>query len=149
MMTIDESANGDRAGVLVLNAALLAAWNAHDADAFVEPWNDDADHINILGDLVVGKPAVLAATQHIFGSLMARMTSEATVRDVRFPGPDVAILDVDQVMRGVGETPAGPLPWVADGALRTRIKIVATKCDGRWTVASFQNTAVLPRRGPR
>jgi uncharacterized protein (TIGR02246 family) len=144
-MTIDDS--GDRDGVLALNTTLHSALNAHDGHAFSEPWTDDADHVNIFGDVVVGRTAIAASSVFAFTTMMSEVVSEATVRDLRFLTPDVALLDIDQTLRGMAPGPNGPLPWIVDGALRTRVKIVAVSRDGRWLVASFQNTAIVPRRG--
>ena len=141
--TTDEAAS--RAGVLELNERLRSAWNAHDAEAFGEQWEDAADHVNTTGDVMSGRAQVTAGVRFIFSSMMAATHSEVVVRDVRLLGEGVALLDIDQTLTGVADGPAGPLPGVVDGTVRTRIKIVARKHGSIWKVASFQNTAILPR----
>jgi len=141
--TTDEAA--DRAGVLELNDRLRAAWNAHDAEAFGEPWEDDADHVNTMGDVQSGKAQIVGGARFIFSSMMAATESQVVVRDLRLLGDGVALLDLDQTLTGVADGPAGPLPGAVDGILRSRIKIVARKHPTGWKVASFQNTAILGR----
>jgi uncharacterized protein (TIGR02246 family) len=146
MTTTDDTA--DRAGVLELNKRLRSAWNAHDAEAFGEPWEDDADHVNIFGDVQTGKAQITAGARFIFSGMMAATESNVVVRDLRLLGGGVALLDLDQTLTGVSDGPAGPLPWVVDGTLQTRIKIVARKYGTSWRVASFQNTAIIRRPRP-
>jgi len=143
MTTTDEAA--DRAGVLELNDRLRAAWNAHDAEAFGEPWEEGADHVNTMGDVQVGKAQITAGARFIFSSMMAASESDVVVRDLRLLGDGVALLDLDQTLTGVFDGPAGPLPGAVGGTLRSRIKIVARKHGMHWKVASFQNTAILGR----
>jgi uncharacterized protein (TIGR02246 family) len=133
----------DRAGVLALNDALRSAWNAHDADGFTSPWENDADHINIFGDVMIGKEAILAGTQAIFAGMMSQSTSEVQVRDLRFPSRDIAILDLDQTLTNISGPPGVTIPFIVDGRMASRIKIIAKRGEGGWTVASFQNTAIL------
>jgi uncharacterized protein (TIGR02246 family) len=144
--TTDDAA--DRAGVLELNERLRAAWNAHDADAFGAPWEDEADHVNTFGDVQTGKAQITAGARFIFSSMMAGTESNVVVRDLRLLGGGVALLDLDQTLTGVSDGPAGPLPGVVGGTLRSRIKIVARKHGTGWKVASFQNTAIIPRPLP-
>jgi uncharacterized protein (TIGR02246 family) len=141
--TTDEAA--ERAGVLELNERLRAAWNAHDADAFGAQWEDEADHVNTIGDVMTGPSQVTAGARFIFSTMMAKTESIVEVRDLRLLGGGVAVLDLDQTLTGVADGPAGPLPGVVDGIMRTRVKIVARKHDSIWKVASFQNTAIVPR----
>jgi uncharacterized protein (TIGR02246 family) len=135
------------AEVLDLNDRLRDAWNRHDAAAFVEPWDDDADHVNIFGDIMDGKAAITAGTQAIFATMMARSHSEVVVRSLRFPTPDVAILDLDQTLTDIATPPGANIPFIIDGRMRSRIKLIARRNAERWTVASFQNTAVMRRPG--
>ena len=143
MTTTDEAA--DRVGVLELNDRLRSAWNAHDAEAFAEPWEDDADHVNAMGDVQIGKAQITAGARFIFSSMMAATESNVVVRDLRLLGSGVALLDLDQTLTGVSDGPAGPLPGAVGGTLRSRIKIIARKHGTGWKVASFQNTAILGR----
>jgi uncharacterized protein (TIGR02246 family) len=145
MAMIDEmvASDADREGVLALNEMLLVAWNAHDAEGFVKPWEDDADHVNIFGDIMLGKDEIRAGTIAIFGGMMSQSRSDVTVRDLRFPTRDIAILDLDQTLTGISGPPGNPIPFIRDGRMESRIKIVAKRRAHGWTVASFQNTAIL------
>jgi uncharacterized protein (TIGR02246 family) len=133
----------DREEILALNERLRAAWNAHDAAAFAEPWEDDADHVNNFGMAIVGRTSIEKAAAFIHSTMMAQSHSEVVVRSLRFLAPGVALLDLEQTLTGVGAGPGGPSPWTRDGRMQTMIKLVLRKTDGAWRVASFQNTAVL------
>jgi uncharacterized protein (TIGR02246 family) len=141
--TTDDAA--ERAGVLELNERLRAAWNAHDAEAFGDPWEEYADHVNTTGDVMLGKAQITAGARFIFSHMMAATESHVVVRDLRLLGGGVAVLDIDQTLTGVADGPAGPLPGVVDGTVRSRVKIVARKHGMIWKVASFQNTAIIGR----
>jgi uncharacterized protein (TIGR02246 family) len=145
-MTTMHDRTADRAAVLELNETLRAAWNAHDAAAFAAPWEEDADHVNVFGAVLLGRAAIERAVAFIHAGSMAQSRSEVVVRDLRFLADDVAMLDLEQTLIGVGDGPGTPPPWHRDGRMQSMIKIVLRKTAGTWKVASFQNTAVVPMR---
>jgi uncharacterized protein (TIGR02246 family) len=129
--------------IAALVRRLEEAWNAGDAAAWVQDCLDDADFINIRGEILSGRDA--SETRHAFmfegpfrGSRLA-----ISIRSVKHLSPDVAVVETDCHLTGAQRMPAGVLPTEA-GMLLTRLKQVLVRRDGRWWIAASQNTAVVP-----
>jgi len=64
--------------------------------------------------------------------------------------PDVAIVDIDNEVRGVKALPAG-IPVPADGVLKTQLMEVFARRNGAWWVEAYHNvdlkSAAAPRQG--
>lgn len=134
---------GQDDGIEALVHRLEDAWNAGDAAAWVQDCLDDADFINIRGEILPGRTA--SETRHAFmfagpfrGSRLA-----ISIRSRKLLSPDVALVDTDCRLTGAPRMPPGVLPTEA-GLLLTRMKQVLVRRDGRWWIAASQNTAVLP-----
>jgi uncharacterized protein (TIGR02246 family) len=109
-----------------------AAWDRHDPDGMVESLVDDAQFVTVNG--------AWTKTREEFRDLMRRLhgpsgpfrvsTREAPEMQVRFLGPDVAVMHTRFHIRGD-----------VDEAERTSIGTrVVRKLDGRWWTVAVQNT---------
>jgi uncharacterized protein (TIGR02246 family) len=134
---------GNDEEITALVCRLEEAWNAGDAAAWVQDCLEDADFINIRGEILPGREA--SETRHAFmfkgpfrGSRLA-----ISIRSVRRLSPDVAVVETDCRLTNAQRMPAGVLPTEA-GLLLTRLKQVLVRRDGRWWIAASQNTAVIP-----
>jgi uncharacterized protein (TIGR02246 family) len=128
MMTPDEQALGD------LVKQLERAWNAADSVAFAAPFNDDAVFIHIFGGQIDGRTAIEEGHRFIFNGIYKGSRNQYTVRGVRFPRPDIAIVLVEAHLR-----------FQEDGEARevhARPTLIATKENGRWAIQMFQNTRI-------
>lgn len=69
-----------------------AAWNAHDPAALAAFYTPDGSHA--LGDrpLAEGRPAVEASWRELMAGFPAGLRIAITADDVRFPSPDVALV---------------------------------------------------------
>lgn len=74
-------------------AQLTDAWNRGDASAWVAPYAEDAEFINILGNVFTGKAAIRARHTEIFASAFRGSTMKATVRQARMLGATVMVVD--------------------------------------------------------
>jgi len=105
-----------------------AAWNAGDGLAWASVFTDDADYVNVLGDVFQGRDEI--ARQHVFilggpykGSHM-RITIRKILTRFNVLAPGIA--------------PTSP------GLLKSRMKYVALKQGDQWNFIAAQNTAIQP-----
>lgn len=117
--------------------ALETGWNTKSGATFAKPFAEDADYVVINGMYIKGRAVIEAQHQQIFDTIYKDTTLSLTVKQIRFLRPDVAVVHVNGVRTG------------PDKALNQEamITFVMTKEKGSWTIAAFQNTAVMPPRG--
>ena len=118
-------------------------FDAHDADAWLEPFADDAWLVNVRGrrwNLPGDREAVRAA----FATALREATMEPLAIEVRFPRPDVALVHVEMRVGPFVDAAGGGRPAELQRSLS-----VLTKERGRWTVRAFHNTTVAEPPPPR
>jgi len=120
------------------------AWNQHDAKAWVAPFSEDAEFINIVGTTLQGRPEIEKRHREIFESIFARSRVVVHTRKVRPIGASAALVETDYELRDYDRLPPGIRPTDPDGTLRTRLKYVWELKPEGWRIISAQNTAVLP-----
>jgi len=135
--------NGNDDGIEALVHRLEDAWNAGDAAAWVQDCLDDADFINIRGEILPGRKA--SETRHalMFKGPFRGSRLAISIRSTKLLASDVAVVDTDCRLTGAPRMPSGVLPTEA-GLLLTRLKQVLVRREGRWWIAASQNTAVIP-----
>ncbi len=119
-----------------LAAALTAAWNAGDAEAFAARFAPDAEFINIFGMLIVGREAVAAQHARIFATIYKGTTVDFQAVTARSLAPEV----IHAVISGRLEVREGPMA----GVIPTLINAVLVRDGQGWSVAAFHNTRVAP-----
>ena len=70
-------------------------------------------------------------------------TKHHAVRRIRFVTPDVAIVDIDNEIRGVKTMPAG-IAVPPDGVVKTQLMEVFVRRNGRWWVEAYHNVDTKP-----
>ena len=138
-----EDARGE-AAIRSLLADQASAWNRHDAHAWVAPFTEDAEFVNILGMLMQGRKQIEARHVELFQGIFSKSRVVVTTRHLRSLGATSALAETDYELRDYGRLPPGIRPTDADGTLRTRLKYVLTLTPAGWRIVSAQNTAVLP-----
>lgn len=128
---------------------LARAWNEADAALWVAEYWPDADFINILGMLLPSPAALQERAAAILVGPFKGSRFEGTVRQIRFLGPDAAIVDVDVRVTRFPGLPPGAVA-TEPGLLATRLKHVFHRRGGIWKIVASQNTAVAPvvKQGP-
>ncbi|GAA4531371.1 SgcJ/EcaC family oxidoreductase [Amycolatopsis samaneae] len=110
---------------------MTEAWNSGDAAAYAGQFTPDAEYVSWLGTRDTGRAAIEATHRFLFeGPLKGvKMASDdhAAPPDIRYLAPDVALVVVD-----------GGKPEHAPQA--SVVVLTAVREDGRWRLASFQNT---------
>jgi len=120
------------------------AWNAGDSVAYADAYTDDADFINIRGQIFEGKAAVQAQHAKIFAGPFKDSTISIAVRKFTLLSDQEAIVDTDQTVTNFKGLPPG-IVATAQGTLVTHFKYLAMQqTDGTWKFAAGQNTSQLP-----
>ena len=134
----DESAAGsDEAAVHGLYQQLMDGWNRGSGAAFAATFAKDGDLVAFDGTRFKGRKEIAPFHQELFDKWMKGTRLVGRVEGVRFLGPDVAVMHAigGTVMRGKSE------PSPERDSIQT---LVATRQDGEWRLAAFQNTRIRP-----
>jgi uncharacterized protein (TIGR02246 family) len=119
------------------------AWNAGDAVAWVQDCLEDADFINIRGEVLPGRRGNEARHAAMFAGPFRGSRITISIRRVQSLTPESAIVETDCRLVNAPGMPAGIRP-TEPGVLLTRLKQVLVHRDQRWWIAASQNTAVIP-----
>lgn len=122
-----------------LAAALTAAWNAGDAEAFAARFAADAEFINIFGMLFVGRESVAAQHARIFSTIYKGSIVDFQPVTARVLAPEV----IHTVLSARLDVREGPMA----GVVPTLMNAVLGRDGEGWSVASFHNTRVAPPPG--
>lgn len=139
----DEGARAE-AKIRALLAAQAKAWNQHDARAWVAPFTDDVEFVNIMGTLFQGRAQVEQRHDELFRGIFSRSRVVVTTRKVLSLGATSALAETVHELRDYDRLPPGVRATDPDGALRTRLKYVLVLTPDGWRIRSAQNTAMAP-----
>lgn len=121
------------------------AWNAGDGTAYAKNVADDVSFTNLFGTVMYGAPSFAERHRLILATFYNGTTKHLGVRRIRFVTPDVAIVDIDNEIRGVKSLPAG-IPVPPDGILKTQLMEVLVRRGGEWWVEAYHNVDIKPDR---
>jgi len=120
------------------------AWIAGDSVAYADEYTDDADFINIRGQVFSGQAAVQQQHAKIFAGPFKGSSSTIALRKFTLFSDQAALVDTDQTVTNFKGLPPG-IVAISPGTLVTHFKYLAIRqTDGAWKFASGQNTAALP-----
>jgi uncharacterized protein (TIGR02246 family) len=125
-MTIDH----DRRAVEETIAALVRAWAAHDDQAYAAQFTADATYVTWVGTRYQGRADIAGSHRVLWRKFLQGSTLADEITDVRFTGPDTAIVT------SRGEVQRGRPKKL--GKIQTYVLV--REPDGRWRIAAFQNT---------
>jgi len=127
-----------------LMAAEQAAWNAGDSVAYADAYTDDADFINIRGQVFEGKTAVQQQHAKIFAGPFKGSNINIVIRKFTQISQEAALVDTDQTVTNFKGLPPGIVATTPE-TLVTHFKYLAIQqVDGTWKLAAGQNTSQLP-----
>ena len=135
------------AAIRAIVADQVVAWNAGDGVGYARHVSSDVAFTNLFGMVLYGAPAFASRHTEILTTFYRGTTKHHVVRRLRFLGPDVAIVDIDNEVRGVTRMPPG-IAVPADGVMRTQLLQVFARRDGRWQVEAYHNVDVKPTKAP-
>ena len=129
------------AEIRAIVAAQASAWNAGDVDTYAKHVADDVSFTNLFGMVMYGAPAFKERHRQILTTFYKGTTKHHSIRRIKFLTADVAIVDIDNEIRGVKEMPAGTdVP--ANGVLKSQIMEVFVRRNGQWWMEAFHNVAL-------
>ncbi len=121
-----------------------SAWNSNDSATYASVFTENADFINIRGQVFTGRAAIEGVHSTIFAGPFKGSTIAITIRMFKLLSPGVALVDTDQQVTHFAFLPPGVVP-TSPGTLLTHFKyIAAEQPDGSWKLPAGQNTAALP-----
>jgi uncharacterized protein (TIGR02246 family) len=133
------------ASIRAIIAAQAAAWDAGDGTAYAKDLAPDASFTNLFGMVMYGAPAFAERHRQILATFYKGTTKHHAIRRVRFVTPDVAIVDIDNEVRGVKAMPPG-IPLPPDGIVKTQLMEVFVRRGDRWWVEAYHNVDVKPAK---
>jgi uncharacterized protein (TIGR02246 family) len=122
---------------------MTAAFNVHDAREAAAMYADDADFVSVRGERAHGRKEIEKRLAHIFATRARATTLKTLDTSIRFPKSDVAIVHVTNELSGLVAPDGSRLPPHQELSVRLLLK-----AKGRWKVAAFHNTIIVPT-GPR
>lgn len=138
-----QSQSHQDAAVRALIDAQVQAWNSGDGNAWARQFTDDANFINVRGDIFHGREEIAKQHVFIFGGPFKGSHCDVTFDNVSFPAPGLAVLETTYVVTKFAFLPPGLVP-TEPGLFRTRMKYIAAERGNVWHLIAAQNTAVLP-----
>jgi uncharacterized protein (TIGR02246 family) len=121
------------------------AWNRNDAVAWTKDFAEDANFINIRGDLVKGRTAIEKIHAFIFSGPYKESHCAVKIESIRYPAPNVAVVDTTSEVTNFKGLPPG-VSATEPGILRTRPKFILVSEKGAWKIVAVHNTAISPQR---
>jgi len=109
----------------------VVAWNAGDGQAYARHLAPDASFTNLFGMVMYGAPAFAKRHAEILDTFYRGTTKHHFIRRIRFVTSDVAIVDIDNEVRGVKTMPGG-IAVPLDGVVKTQLMEVFVRREGQW-----------------
>ena len=131
------------APIRAIVAAQASAWDAGDGNAYARDLAPEASFTNLFGMVMYGAPAFAERHRQILATFYKGTTKHHAIRRIRFVTPDVALVDIDNEVRGVKAMPAG-IAVPPDGVIRTQLMEVFVRRNGRWWVEAYHNVDLKP-----
>jgi len=133
------------AAIRAIVAEQAAAWTAGNVDGYVKQVAPDVSFTNLFGMVMYGKTPFTERHAEILASFYKGTSKHHAIRRIRFVTPDVAIVDIDNEVRGVKAMPAG-IAVTADGVIRTQLMEVFVRRQQNWWVEAYHNVDLKPAK---
>ena len=136
-------ARADEAAIRAIVAEQATAWTAGDARGYASRLAPEASFTNLFGMVMYGAPAFEKRHAEILSSFYKGTSKHHAVRRIRFVTPDVAIVDIDNEVRGVKAMPAG-IVVPKDGIVKTQLMEIFVRRGNAWLIEAYHNVDVKP-----
>ncbi len=131
------------APIRAIVAEQAAAWDAGDGAAYAKDLAPDASFTNLFGMVMYGAAAFAERHRQILATFYKGTLKYHAIRRIRFVTPDVAIVDIDNEVRGVKAMPAG-IVVPSDGIVKTQLMEVFVRRGDRWWIEAYHNVDTKP-----
>jgi len=125
----------DEAPLRAIVQTLEDGWNAGDATKFTSPFAENADYVIVNGQHIRTRAVIDFGHKQIFGAIYKGSKNKATIKQIRFIKPDVALLHVEWNLV-YGEN--------LENKAKAMNSIVVIKSGDKWEITAFHNTPVTP-----
>ncbi len=133
------------AAIRAIVADQAVAWNAGDGAAYARHLAPEVSFTNLFGMVMYGKPAFAERQAEILRTFYKGTTKHHAIRRIRFVTADVALVDIDNEVRGVKAMPGG-IVVPADGVIKTQLMEVFVRRDQQWLIEAYHNVDVKPSK---
>ena len=141
VLGIAQSGSDAEAPIRAIVAEQAKAWDAGNGEAYARHVAADASFTNLFGMVMYGRDAFITRHAEILRTFYKGTTKHHTIRKIRFVSPDVAIVDIDNEVRGVRSMPAG-IVVPPDGVIKTQLMEIFVRRNGQWWVEAYHNVDV-------
>jgi uncharacterized protein (TIGR02246 family) len=93
--------------------------------------------------VMYGQAAFAERHKQILATFYKGTTKHHAIRRIRFITPEVAIVDIDNEVRGVKAMPAG-IRVPPGGIVKTQLMEVFVRRSGRWWIEDYHNVDTKP-----
>ena len=135
--------SASEAPIRAIVAEQAVAWNAGDGPAYARHVTPEVSFTNLFGMVMYGAPAFTKRHTEILATFYKGTTKHHAIRRIRFVTPDVAIVDIDNEVRGVKAMPPG-IAVPADGIIKTQLMEVFVRRNGQWSIEAYHNVDTKP-----
>lgn len=122
----------DRDAITQVMDRLHQAWARHDADAYGGLFTPDASYVTFVGTCYSGRDDIINSHRILFRKYLKGTKLAGEITDIRFHGPDTAIVV------GRGDTYKGRHAPRKPSKVQTLTFV--READGQWRIAAFHNT---------
>jgi uncharacterized protein (TIGR02246 family) len=133
----------DTAAIESLVAAETDAWNRGDAKAYSARFAAEGGFTNVIGVVYYGREAFEARHAEILKTIFKGSVLKQSIGKLRFIRPDVAIVDINAELTGLGRLPPG-MKTDEDHIGHTKLQMVLVKENGEWWITAYHNVSVAP-----
>ena len=119
----------------------MLAWNAGGGQAYARHLAPEASFTNLFGMVLYGTPAFAKRHSEILATFYRGTTKSYRIRRLRFITSDVAIVDIDNEVRGVKAMPGG-IVVPPDGVVKTQLMEIFVRRESRWWIEAYHNVDV-------
>jgi uncharacterized protein (TIGR02246 family) len=130
----------DEADLSGLVHTFIEGWNAGSGESLARAFALDADFTNVMGLRAHGRDIIARGHDEILATVFRGTRLDATINQIRYLRPDVAVVDVTFSLRGADGQPFAMLP-----AGQSSAGFVATRESGTWAIAVFRNMIPFTR----
>jgi uncharacterized protein (TIGR02246 family) len=141
ILALASQASTDETAIRNIIQEEITAWNAGDAVAYSRHFAADGTFTNVRGQFFTGHQAFMERHDFVFKGQFKGSTLKQDIVSLKFPRPDVAIVEVLTSVTEIQQLSPGT-STDAKGRLRTRLLQVIVKDGGEWKIVAYHNTDV-------
>src|SRR5271169_2444909 len=119
---------------------LSESWNRHDMATYAAQFTEDADFVNVIGMHWRGRPEIEARHADVHRTMFRNSTLRTLDYSLRLLTPGIVLAHIRWEMSGHQFPPEAHYPEIRHGVITG----VLVEQGGRWRIAAFHNTDIIP-----